>query len=91
MMEKKVFLARCEEIEEGLHSLADDLYASLEDGSEGPERDELVKQAQEKIRLYDSLWTDLGDEEDKKEEVETSIYDYIQGLQEDLKAMNRES
>jgi hypothetical protein len=76
-MEKKVFLARCKEIREGIHSLADDLYASIDDGSEGPERNELVKQAQEKVRLYNALWEDLGDEEDKKEEVETTVYNYI--------------
>jgi hypothetical protein len=76
MMEKKVFLARCEEIEEGLHSLADDLYASIDDGSEGPERNELVKQAQEKVRLYNALWAELDDEDDK-EEVEMSMHSYI--------------
>jgi hypothetical protein len=86
MMEKKVFLARCKEIREGLHSLADDLYASLEDGSEGPERDELVKQAQEKVRLYNALWAELDD----KDEVEMSMYNYIEALQGDLQKLKVE-
>jgi hypothetical protein len=80
---KESFLARCKEIRGGLHSLSDDLYASLEDGSGGPERDELVKQAQEKARLYNALWAELDDEDDK-DEVKMSMYNYIEALQGDL-------
>jgi hypothetical protein len=84
-------LSRCEEIEEGtgLAELADNLYRSLKKGEDGPERDALVKQAREKIRLYNVLWAELDDEEDK-EEVEMSMYNYIKALQGDLQKLEVE-
>ncbi len=87
-MDTEIFLDRCEEIQgenSELAVLADDLYESLEEGSDGPEREELVRRAKEKIRLWEALWEDLEDEE-LKEEVQP-IYRYIDSLKEDLMAM----
>jgi hypothetical protein len=94
-MERKVFLSRCKEIREDLSELSDDLYLSLDEGEDGPERDALVKQAQEKIRLYNALWADLETQEEdikqrRQKEVEMSMYRNIKSMQEDLEAMGRE-
>ncbi|MEJ2065836.1 MAG: hypothetical protein P8X74_21585 [Reinekea sp.] len=96
-MDTEVFLSRCEEIEEGtgLADLADDLYLSLDEGEDGPERDALVNQAKEKIRLYNALWADLEtQEEDIKQRRQKEVKPmcrYIESMQEDLEAMGRES
>ena len=96
-MDREDFLERCREIEEGvgLAELADDLYASLKRGAEGPERDELVKRAKEKIRLWDALWADLEKlpekaRESRQEEVQ-SINRLIKRLHRYFQKLNPES
>jgi hypothetical protein len=62
-METEIYLERREKIEKGLQELADDLYAALEEASKGPEWEELVSRAKEKIKLFDELWAELDEEE----------------------------
>ena len=66
-MDTDVFLDRCDAIEKGLHELADDLYASIEDGQPGDEREELVKLAKEKIESYDEFFAELEDDGEREE------------------------
>jgi|GEM_PF-3796746 len=67
-MDTDIFLARCEALDEGLHKLSNEFYASLTDGAPGKERNELIRLAKEKITLYNELYADSkGDEQEEKE------------------------
>ena len=81
-MDTEVFLERCEEIDIGLRKLADDLYESVTEGEPGEVRDDLVRRAKEKIKLFDKLSADIEDEAEE-EEIEWYIR-YIDSLKEDL-------
>ena len=66
-MDTDLFLERCENIEKGLHKLANEFYASLNDGSPGEARDELIARAKEKISLFERLSLDIEDEDEEEE------------------------
>lgn len=68
-MDTDIFLARCEALDEGLHDLSNEFYASLTDGAPGKERNELIRLAKEKITLYNELYADIkGDEQEEEME-----------------------
>ena len=69
-MDTDLFLERCEEIEEGMHKLANDFYHSLNEGAPGEIRDNLLLRAKEKVSLFESLSLDIEDE-DEEEEIQT--------------------
>lgn len=85
-MESEEFLARRREISEGtgIKQLSDELYALLQNGMEGPERAELIRRAQEKMRLWDALQADLDDEERIKVK---PLYLYIEKMTRTLQQM----
>ena len=72
-MDTDIFLARCEALDEGLHDLSNEFYASLTDGAPGKERNELIRLAKEKITLYNELYAEIKGDEQEEEEMERFI------------------
>ena len=69
-MDTDLFLERCENIEKGLHKLANDFYKSLSDGSSHEDRKDLINRAKDKVSLFECLSLDIEDE-DEEEEIQT--------------------
>jgi hypothetical protein len=82
-METEEFLRRCEEIESGIHRLADDMYAVAEGRITDKARDEVIRRSQEKVRLYDEFMEQLEDEDDR-EEAQGVLENYVKSLRQDL-------
>ncbi len=81
-MDTDEFLKRCEEIEDGLHELADDLYAVVKHGASDGNADDVVTRCRDKVRRYDELVSSLDD--DDREEAESVLGRYIERLRRNL-------
>ena len=83
-MDLEEYLERGRVIANGIQKLENDLYDAAEEGEAGPERDELVKQAKKKIRLYEELMSLLEGDEDWQGETERRFSHYMESLKEDV-------
>ncbi|WP_438426222.1 hypothetical protein [Aquimarina macrocephali] len=66
-MDTDLFLERCEEVENGLHKLSNELYFTLNKGVTGKKLDDLISRAKEKVKLFDQLSADIEDRQEKEE------------------------
>ena len=80
--ETAAFLRECEEIEDGLHELADDIY-ELTKGEHAERKDEIVSLAQSKVGRYDEFIAGLSDDDDI-EEAKGVLERYIERIRRNL-------
>lgn len=88
-METDEFLRRCEEIEEGLHELADDLF-SVAEGEDVREKEQVISRSKEKVKQYEAFLGELDDSEDV-EEANSVLEHYIQRLKKNLERVGADA